>query len=190
MDSWIGQLADVGMRDGLGGDDIFWWAAGALTVITLVAALIKPVRAIRHFFHRISVFLGDWFGEPADPERGSEPIPGVMARLRRVEDDVAAQPTLREMVAKLAHEVADLDRAQPPVPGVMARLKRVEDDVATQPTLRDMVTKLAHEVADLARQVAGINARIDALHKQSATRETQTQIAEKLDDVLDNRDND
>ncbi len=140
-------LAFVGGHDGFSGDDFFWWAAGLLSVVTLFAALVKPAKTIRHFFHHISAFLGDWFGEPADPERGSEPIPGVMARLKRVEDDVAAQPTLREMVAKLAHEVADL-----------------------------------------ARQVAGIDARVTELHKQSATRETQTQIADKLDDVLDNRD--
>lgn len=146
MATW---LAEIGLRDGLGGDDIFWWAAGLLTVITLVTVLVKPARAIRRFFHRIGAFLGDWFGEPADPQRGLQPIPGVMARL-----------------------------------------KRVEDDVATQPTLREMVAKLAHEVADLARHVAGIDARITELHKQSATRETQTQIADKLDDVLDNRDND
>ena len=105
MATW---LAEIGLYDGLGGDDIFWWAAGLLTVITLVTVLIKPARTIRRFFHRIGAFLGDWFGEPAD----------------------------------------------------------------------------------LARQVAGIDARITELHKQSATRETQTQIADKLDDVLDNRDND
>lgn len=146
MATW---LAEIGLRDGFNADDLFWYAAGLTSILVLVALLVKPTKTIRHFFHRISVFLGDWFGEPADPERGSEPIPGVMARLKRVEDDVAAQPTLREMVAKLAHEVADL-----------------------------------------ARQVAGIDARITELHKQSATRETQTQIADKLDDVLDNRDND
>lgn len=143
------DLAEIGLRDGFNFDDLFWYVAGATAILALMAALVRPAKTIRHFFHRISVFLGDWFGEPADPERGSEPIPGVMARLKRVEDDVAAQPTLREMVAKLAHEVADL-----------------------------------------ARHVAENTTRIDALHKQSATRETQTQIADKLDDVLDNRDND
>ncbi len=141
------HLAEIGLRDGFNADDLFWYAAGLTSILVLVALLVKPAKTIRHFFHRISVFLGDWFGEPADPERGSEPIPGVMARL-----------------------------------------KRVEDDVATQPSLREMVTKLAHDLADLARQVAGIDARVNELHKQSATRETQTQIAEKLDDVLDNRD--
>ncbi len=140
-------LAFVGGHDGFSGDDFFWWAAGLLSVVTLFTALVKPGRAIRRFFHRISAFLGDWFGEPADPERGSEPIPGVMVRL-----------------------------------------KRVEDDVATQPSLREMVTKLAHDLAELARQVAGIDARVDALHRDTATRETQTQISDKLDDVLDNRD--
>ena len=140
-------IAEIGLHDGLGADDIFWYAAGITSIIILFAALVKPAKTIRHFFHRISVFLGDWFGEPADPERGSEPIPGVMARLKRVEDDMSAQPSLREAV-----------------------------------------TKLAHEVADLARQVAGIDARIDTLHKDTATRETQTQIADKLDDLRDQRD--
>jgi hypothetical protein len=141
------HLAEIGLRDGFNADDLFWYAAGITSILVLVALLVKPAKTIRRFFHRISVFLGDWFGEPADPHRGLQPIPGVMARLKRVEDDVAAQPSLREMV-----------------------------------------TKLAHEVAELARQVAGIDARIDALHHDTATRETQTQIADKLDDVLDNRD--
>jgi len=142
-----GHLAEIGLYDGFGADDLFWYAAGATAILALMAALVKPAKTIRHFFHRISAFLEDWFGEPADPDRNREPTPGVMIRLKRVEDDVAAQPTLREMV-----------------------------------------TKLGHELAELARQVAGINARIDALHQDTATRETQTQIADKLDDVLGNRD--
>ena len=113
----------------------------------LLAALVRPAKTMRRFFHRISAFLGDWFGEPGDDTRGLDPVPGVMIRL-----------------------------------------KRVEDDVATQPSLREMVTKLAHDLADLARQVAGNTARIDALHRDTATRDKQTQIADKLDDVLDNRD--
>lgn len=142
-----GQLAEIGNRDGFGADDLFWYVAGATAILALLAALVKPARAIRNFFHRSSAFLSDWFGDPGDHDRGTDPTPGVMIRLRRVEDDVAAQPSLREMV-----------------------------------------TRLAHEVADLARHVAGIDARLDALHRDTATRETQTQIADKLDDVLDNRD--
>ena len=141
------HLAEIGLRDGFNADDLFWYAAGITSIIILFAALVRPAKTIRHFFHRISAFLGDWFGHPADPDRDSDPVPGVMARL-----------------------------------------KRVEDDVATQPSLREMVTKLAHDLAELARQVAGIDARIDALHHDTATRDKQTQIADKLDDVLDNRD--
>ncbi len=143
------HLAEIGLRDGFNADDLFWYAAGLTSILVLVAALAKPAKTIRHFFHRISAFLGDWFGDPGDHDRGTDPTPGVMIRLKRVEDDVAAQPSLREMV-----------------------------------------TKLGHELADLARQVAGIDARVDALHRDTATRETQTQIADKLDDALAQRDSD
>ena len=135
------DLAEIGLRDGFNFDDLFWYVAGATAILALMAALVRPAKTIRHFFHRISVFLGDWFGEPADPERGSEPIPGVMARLKRVEDDVAAQPTLREMVAKLAHEVADLARQ---VAGIDARVDALHRDTAT----RDKQTQIADKLDD------------------------------------------
>lgn len=130
---WLDHLADVGMRDGLGGDDLFWWAAGALTVTTLVTVLIKPVRAIRRFFHRIGDFLEDWFGRPADTERGTPPQPGIMLRLRNVEAEVSDNhgSSLKDHIARIGRKVNELEHKMTDLKTGSATAQR-QDEINTK----------------------------------------------------------
>jgi hypothetical protein len=95
---------DVG-HDGFGPDDVFLWAAGIAAIITVVVALIKPIRALSKLAKRNREFLEDWFGQPANNSRGEEAIPGVMVRLKHLEANHAisksAVNSLRRAVIEL-----------------------------------------------------------------------------------------
>lgn len=116
----VTTLADVGLGDGFNFDDLFWAAAGATAVLTLITALIRPLRSSRRFFTRIGEFLEDWNGHPPDPDRGIPEVPGVMARLLKVESEVSHNhgSSLKDHIARLGqataqmrHEIAELKRS-------------------------------------------------------------------------------
>lgn len=81
-------LAEVGLADGVGFDDVFWFAAGAITVLTLVGILFRqPIRALVAFAKWTRQFMEDWSGSPAAP--GRDAIPGVMERLNRMDGELS-----------------------------------------------------------------------------------------------------
>lgn len=80
-------VAEVGLQDGIGLDDVFWFCAGALVVIGLVRLFLDPIikaikedRAVQAKFHR------DFYGEPADS--GRDAVPGVMERLQSIDGEL------------------------------------------------------------------------------------------------------
>lgn len=98
-------------------------AIAAATFTFLAWAASCAWRVIRRTMH----FLDDWLGEPAHD--GLPVKPGVMARLRSVEEQVArivAETTLngggslRDVVARTAVDVADIKHEQA---GVRTRLE-------------------------------------------------------------------
>lgn len=79
-------LADVGLQDGFGFDDLVAFCAGALTVLTLVTLIFRPLgKGLRDFLEDWAEFRVDWFGEPARDGRSSRP--GVMSRLNNIDGE-------------------------------------------------------------------------------------------------------
>lgn len=109
--------AAIGLEDGFGVDDVFWFAAGALTVVTLGTLLLRPVyRQVRDFLRWMSKFQQDWDGVEGD--LGHVHIPGVMARMNSIDGEVNRNGgnsmkdvvvSTSEAVGKLAVAVERLD---------------------------------------------------------------------------------
>ena len=80
-------VAEVGFQDGLGLDDVFWFCAGALTVLGLLRLVFDPV--IRRFKKQAAAadaFHEAWFGTVASP--GRDAVPGVMERLQSIDGEL------------------------------------------------------------------------------------------------------
>jgi hypothetical protein len=110
-------LAAIGLEDGAGVDDIFWFAAGATTVIVFVTLLFrKPLRSLLDFIRWMGKFREDWDGVTGDA--GHVTIPGVMQRMNSIDGEVNRNGgnsmkdvvvSTSEAVTKLAVVVERLD---------------------------------------------------------------------------------
>ena len=99
-------LAQVGLEDGVGFDDVFWFAAGgSATVGFLILIFRKPLRQLIAFTKWTARFMEDWSGTPARDGRAA--TPGVMHRLNRLDGELRRNggETTKDQAAK-ALEVA------------------------------------------------------------------------------------
>jgi len=83
----IERLAEVGLQDGLGWEDIVAFCAGAITVLTLfgLIARSKAWEEFKDFVQWLRKFREDWDGEPA--RGGRDHTPGVMERLNNIDGE-------------------------------------------------------------------------------------------------------
>lgn len=73
----------VGMSDGVGGDDLVWLAGlivGAAGVLGALRVMLGPVLRMGREWAQMSE---DWQGTPARP--GFDRVPGVLERIQRIE---------------------------------------------------------------------------------------------------------
>jgi len=155
-------LVVVIQNDGsFGPDDAFLWAAGIASIITIIVALWRPLKAVRRFFRRAEEFLEDWFGRSAEPERGITEVPGVMVRLKSLED--------RHIAAKLDRE--GLWRS---IKAMQAEMIHLHSNSATAAKQNEIASQL-DEVANRQRQE-------EIAKQQEAQADDMT---EKLDEVID-----
>lgn len=67
--------------------EVFAFAAGCLSVLTLLAFLFRrALRELREFTTWWRKFQRDWDGEPEEPGRAR--VPGVMERLNRMDGEL------------------------------------------------------------------------------------------------------
>lgn len=79
-------LADVGLQDGIGLDDVVTFCAGATVVLTFGLLLFrKPLAEFREFMKDWRDFKADWFGTEA--RDGRSRTPGVMERLDNIDGE-------------------------------------------------------------------------------------------------------
>lgn len=45
------EVAEVGLQDGFGPDDLFWWAAGILSIMLVLGAFVAATRSIYRCVH-------------------------------------------------------------------------------------------------------------------------------------------
>lgn len=100
--------AAVTFRDGIGVDDLTWFA-GLITVISVIVgavwAMLKP---LKRQADRIEAFWVDWNGTPAGPGRSA--VPGVMERLQSIDGELQHNGgnSLKDQVCTNSRKLDDL----------------------------------------------------------------------------------
>lgn len=80
-------LADIGLTDGVGIDDIFWFVCGLAATMTALGVISRPfVSRVRRYLDWQDKFQRDWEGEEGGPGRSR--IPGVMERLNAIDGEL------------------------------------------------------------------------------------------------------
>ena len=107
-------LAEVGLQDGIGLEDVIAFSAGATTVLVFLGLLHrlflkKVVDEAKDFFSWWKKFQRDWDGEPEEPGRSK--VPGVMERLNRIDGELKRNggSSLKDEVCKTAAAVKEVD---------------------------------------------------------------------------------
>lgn len=124
-------LANVGLQDGLGWDDIFWFTAGATTVITFLGLFLRPlVREVREYFAWWRKFQRDWDGEPGDD--GRAPVAGVMARLNRIDGELQRNggSSMKDQVFHVARIVDEMDARVTTIEHRQCEIQQVQYEMA------------------------------------------------------------
>lgn len=81
------MLANIGLSDGIGVDDLFYMAGGIATIGAAYAVLARPIiTRLRTMLGWWEKFARDWDGEQSEPGRGA--VPGVMERLNRIDGEL------------------------------------------------------------------------------------------------------
>lgn len=139
-------LAAVGLDDGVGVDDVFWFAAGALTVCTLgVFLLRKPLRSLLGFIRWMGKFREDWDGVTGDA--GHVTIPGVMQRMNSIDGEVNRNGgnSMKDVVVSTSEAVGKLavivDRLDSTLTTVTAKVDGMEKRQVSMETIQGEIKK-------------------------------------------------
>lgn len=73
-------------RDGIGVDDLTWFAGLISVVAVIVGAVWAMLKPLKRQADRIEAFWNDWNGTPAGPGRSA--VPGVMERLQSIDGEL------------------------------------------------------------------------------------------------------
>lgn len=113
-------IANIGLGDGIGLDDVFFMAAGVASVIGALRLMLGGIlKRTTQFLDWQDRFQRDWEGEPAVP--GRDAVPGVMERLNAIDGEFKRNggSTLKdqivrtsESVERLAEQVAIIESRQ------------------------------------------------------------------------------
>ena len=139
-------LAAIGLEDGAGVDDLFWFAAGALTVIGLVTLVFrKPLRSLLDFIRWMGKFREDWDGVTGDT--GHVTIPGVMQRMNSIDGEVNRNGgnSMKDVVVSTSEAVGKLavivDRLDSTVTSVTAKVDGMEKRQVSMETIQGEIKK-------------------------------------------------
>jgi methyl-accepting chemotaxis protein len=140
--------ADLGFDDRL-------VAAGAVAtaVVAIVAALgllwAKVVRPLLRLGRNVATFAEDWYGSPADPDRGIDERPGVMRQLHEIRHELQANSgsTLKDAVRRVENKVGGVAQRQ------QATIAGIEQHFSEAATRDRRLDELTHTVDQLAERV-------------------------------------
>lgn len=134
-------LADIGLQDGVGLDDVFWFVAGIGTTVTVVGVLLRPIiRRMRSFGSWLEKFQRDWDGEAAEP--GRDRVPGVMERLNQIDGELQrnggsslkdAVCRMQECVETIVTQVQTIESRQREIAARLDEHSRTLDDHVAGP---------------------------------------------------------
>ena len=100
--------AAVTFRDGIGVDDLTWFAGLISVIAVIVGAVWAMLRPIRAQLHRWEDFWDDWAGTPAEPGRSA--VPGVMERLQSIDGELTRNGgnSLKDQVVETGRKLDEL----------------------------------------------------------------------------------
>jgi hypothetical protein len=104
-------VAEVGAQDGIGFDDVFWFAAGILSVLTLLAFIFRPAwREFREFLSWHKEFRQTWDGVAPGP--GNDGVPGIPERLKKLDGEMSRNggSTVKDAAFSAARGVERIER--------------------------------------------------------------------------------
>ena len=73
-------------HDGIGVDDLTWFAGLISVVAVIVGAVWTMIKPLKRQADRIEAFWVDWNGTPSGPGRSA--VPGVMERLQSIDGEL------------------------------------------------------------------------------------------------------
>lgn len=100
--------AAVTFRDGIGVDDLTWFAGLISVVAVIVGAVWAMLKPLKRQADRIEAFWEDWHGTPAGPGRSA--VPGVMERLQSIDGELQRNGgnSLKDQVCTNSRKLDDL----------------------------------------------------------------------------------
>ena len=143
---WGRLIADVGLQDGIGPDDVVAFCLGATAVLTFLGIFLRPLwREVRDFLEWSKKFRQDWDGEAS--RDGRDKIPGVMERLNRIDGEFQRNggATMKDSQFRTERALRRIEMKQ-----AVADEFRVEVMDAAEKNLtlvRDALADAGHEVA-------------------------------------------
>jgi hypothetical protein len=100
--------AAVTFRDGIGVDDLTWFAGLISVVAVIVGAVWTMIKPLKRQADRIEAFWVDWNGTPAGPGRSA--APGVMERLQSIDGELTRNGgnSLKDQVVETSRKLDEL----------------------------------------------------------------------------------
>jgi peptidoglycan hydrolase CwlO-like protein len=106
----IGEVvAEVGLQDGFGFDDLVVFTAGATTVITFMVLVFGPsLRRMAAFLRWWETFRDQWDGIAATP--GSDRVPGIPERVNAIDGELKRNggSTTKDAIYQVKRAVEDV----------------------------------------------------------------------------------
>ena len=106
-------LANIGLDDGLGVDDVFWFVCGLAATLTALGVIFRPIiKRLRSLMNWWEKFARDWDGEEADT--GRDRVPGVMERLNAIDGELKRNggASLKDQVCAMREQVDTIESRQ------------------------------------------------------------------------------
>ena len=100
--------AAMTFRDGIGVDDLTWFAGLIAVVTTIVGAVWAMLKPLKRQADRIEMFWSDWNGTPERPGRSA--VPGVMDRLASIDGELTRNGgnSLKDQVVETSRKLDEL----------------------------------------------------------------------------------
>lgn len=128
------MLGDIGLQDGVGVDDVFWFVCGVAATMTALGVIFRPlVSRVKAYLDWQERFQRAWEGEGEEP--GRDRVPGVMERLNAIDGELKRNggSSLKDQVCSLVVQVGLIESRQRDIQMRLEEHVQVLDDHVSQP---------------------------------------------------------
>lgn len=126
-------IAEIGLGDGIGLDDVFFMATGIAAVYAAMRLMFGGVaKRTKRFLDWQDKFQRDWEGEPEQP--GRDRVPGVMERLNAIDGELKRNggSSLKDQVCEVRRQIDVIEQRQRDIARALAtHSQQLEEHIAT-----------------------------------------------------------